>query len=115
DQLTLATADRNHGVNRLDTSLHWFVHRLTEYHTWCFTLQWHVIQFTCNRTSTVDWLTQCVYHTADDAITYFYRGNTVRSSYSGAFFDFAVVAKHYGTYVVFFQVQNKRLKSVLKL
>src|SRR5690606_12959651 len=71
NKLTLATAHRNHCINRLNTSLKWLSYRLTVNYTRSFTLQWHFISFTGDWTFTIDRLTQCVYHTTNNTFTYF--------------------------------------------
>src|SRR5690606_40580418 len=88
NQLTLTTTYRNHRIDRFDTCLQWFSYRLTEDNTGSFTLNRHFIRVTCNRTFTIDWLAERVYHTSKHTFTYFNRCNTFGTFYRISFFDF---------------------------
>src|SRR5699024_8600247 len=68
DQLTLATADRNHRVNGFHPGLKWFVYRLTLGNTWCLEFQC-TAAFVFDCTEVVDWSTQWVHNTTHESVT----------------------------------------------
>src|SRR5690606_7049538 len=85
DQLALSAADGNHGVDRLDTRLQRFVHRLTIDNTWRFALQRHFIEFTCKRSLAVYRLTEGVNYTAEHAVANCNRRDLARTAHGVAF------------------------------
>src|SRR5690606_16604579 len=67
DQLTLATADRDHGVDSLQTGLHWLVHALALGNAWCLELQ-GAAALGSDWAQVVQWLAQWVNHAAEVAV-----------------------------------------------
>ncbi len=88
DQLALAAADRNHGVDGLDTGLQGLGYGLTEDNAGCLALQGHLEQLALNGAQSVDRLGQRVYHAAYDSIAYLDGCNFIGTFYRVAFLDF---------------------------
>ena len=85
DQLTLASANRNHGVDGLDAGLQRLVHRLAVDHTWSFALDGHVKRLTLDGALAVDGFTQHVDHTAQHAFAHLDACNGSCALHSAAF------------------------------
>ena len=68
DELTLAAADRNHGVDGLDARLQRLAHRLAENDTRCLALQRHVQLVPVDGAQAVQRIAQRVYHTAQQLV-----------------------------------------------
>ena len=67
DELTLTTANRRHGVNRLDAGLQRLVHRLATHDA--RGLDFHTTHLDADKvTFAVNRLTDCVHHATENAI-----------------------------------------------
>ncbi len=86
DQLTLATADRDHGVDSLETGLHRFVHRLALGHAGCLEFQ-GAGGFSLDVAEVVDGLAQRVDHAAEEGVADRYGQNLSGAVDFLAFFD----------------------------
>ena len=68
DQLTLATADRDHRVDRLQAGLQRLINRLTLGHRWSLQFK-RATAFSLDLALIVNWLTQRVNYTAQEFVT----------------------------------------------
>ncbi len=105
DQLTLATADRDHGVDGLVASLYRLVYRLTPDHAWSYFLD-RVGLGVAQRTFAVDRVTQCV----DDATQQFLTNRNFQDAAGAlgahAFGEGVIGTQDHCTYGVLLQVQG---------
>jgi hypothetical protein len=96
DQLTLATANWNHRINRLQTSLHWLANGLTCDNTWSNFFN-EVSQLSINWTLAVDWLAQRVHNATKQLWAYWHFQNTACTFNRVAFFNVGVFTQNNGT------------------
>ncbi len=104
DQLTLATADWDHGINGFITGLHRLIDGLTIDYARCdnFDRREAIV---INRTFTVDWRTQGVHHTTQQATAYRNFKNTASTLHLHPFGEVSIRTHHNCTYGVALQVQ----------
>src|SRR5688572_659118 len=113
-KLTLATADRDHGVDRLETGLKRLFHRLAIDDTGSNSFD-RIIDVGDDLTLAIDRITESVDHTADHRIAHGDAHDPLRAFHFVAFFDLLKVAEQYSTDLVFFEVQRKTSNAVRKL
>ncbi|MNS76903.1 hypothetical protein D3C72_1104610 [compost metagenome] len=106
DQLTLATADRHHRVDRLQAGLHRLAHRLTRDHARRDLLD-HVGFLRVDRALAVDRLAQRVDHAAQQFATHRHFQNAAGALHRVAFGNVFVVTQHHGAHGVTLQVQRQ--------
>ena len=80
NQLTLSTANRNHGINCFDTGLQRLGHRLAENHPRSFPFQRHFTSFPGNFTLSIQRIAQRVNHAPDHVLIHIDRSDTPRAS-----------------------------------
>ena len=114
DQLALATADGDHGVNCLDTGLHGLVHRLTLHDAGCLQLKGTTAD-SCNLAETIDGRTKRVNDTAEVAVTDGDRENFTRAGDLHTLNDASEFAEHDNTDLVFVEVLGQAQSAVRKL
>ena len=88
DKLTLATADRNHRVYRLDTSLQRLLNRLAIDNARSLAVERH-LESTChvNLALAVDGLSERIDDTSEHIVVHADAGNTLCTFYAHAFLD----------------------------
>src|SRR5690606_2239312 len=104
DQLTLATADRDHRVNRLVAGLHRLVSRLAPDHAGGYLFN-RVSQLGLDRALTVDRVAQCVDHATQQFRTYRHFQDTAGALGFHTLGQGQVVTQNYRTDGVLLQVQ----------
>jgi hypothetical protein len=114
DQLTLATTDRGHRVDRLDAGLQRLAHRLAAHDAGGLDL--HAAQLhACQVALAVDRLAERVHDAAEDAVTDGHRQDAAGRLDGLAFFDLVHVAEHDGTDGVLVEVQRQADRAVFEL
>ena len=113
DQLTLTLADRDHGVDCLDTGLQRLLNRLTVDDSRCRTLD-RTGFGGLNRTLAVDRLTQCIDNAADQCLADRYGYNLAGALDDVAFLNALVGAQHYDGYGVLLKVLGHAVFAVAK-
>ena len=106
DQLALAPADGNHGVDGLDAGLHRGVHRLAHHHVGRGALHGHGL-FGSHRAFAVQRPAQRVNHTANQRVPHGYLNNLAGGAYPVPFLDGVGVAQDRRAHDVRFQVQGQ--------
>ena len=114
DQFALATADRHHRVDGLQTGLHRLAHRLTCDHARGHFFD-HVGHLGVDRAFAVDRLAQRVHHTANQLGADGHFQNTARALDSVAFGDVLVVTQNHRAHRVTLEVQRQAEGVVGKL
>ena len=114
DKLALTAADWNHGVNRLDTRLEWFVYGLAVDNTGSLAFERHFILGSGDRAFAVDWLTERIHNAANEAFTHLDRGDFARALHDRTFADTVGCAHKNGTNVIFFEVQNDSANAIFE-
>ena len=115
DKLTLATTDRNHGIDSLYTCLERLVHRLTENYARCFAFERETDTFPLDRSATVDRLAEHVDHATQHALAHRNRSNFTRALHRHVFCDCIYLIEQHHTDVALFEVEGDTLGAVLKL
>ena len=115
NQFTLSPANRNHGINRLNTSLKRLVYRLTENNTGSFSFERHFKRFSGNRPFTVDGICKGIHHPANKSFTCTDRSNTPGAFYRVTFFYILGLAQQYHPNIIFFKVQYQSVQTAFKL
>ena len=114
NQLTLTSTNWNHRVNRHDTSLKWLANRLSWYDTRSNFFD-GIVFSRSNVTFTVNWLTQCVYYTAEE----FFSNRNLKQLASCfhfiALFDIETFTEKNASDFCFLQVKSKSIKTTRKL
>src|SRR5690554_901361 len=113
DQLPLAAADGDHGVNGFVTSLNRLVNGLTGDYTRGDLFN-RVGQLGFNRAFAVDGVTQCVDHTSQQFRTYRYFQNTAGTTGLHALSQSQVVTQNDRTYGITLQVQSQTIDATFK-
>ena len=106
DKLTLATSDRNHGIDGLQTGLQRLLYRLTEHNARGLALQWHLEFLARYRAHAVEWFAEWVDDTAKHILIHLDRGDAVGALHHHAFTDLLRSAEEHGTHIVFLQVHD---------
>jgi len=104
DQLALATADRDHGVDRLVAGLYRLVDRLTPDHARCHFLD-RIGQLSIDRALAIDRVTQGIDHATQQFRTYRNFEDTAGALGAHAFGQAQVVTQNHSTDGVLLQVQ----------
>ena len=115
DQLALAAADGDHGVDGLDTGLKRLVYRLPEDNPRRFAFQRQFESLAFDIALTVDRFTQWVHNPAYKAFADVDGSNAAGAMYTRAFANAFTRAHEHHTHVIFFQVQHDSLNTGLKL
>ena len=114
DQLALATADRDHGVNRGDPRLHRLMHRLALDDS-----RRHRFDQTglggCDRPFAVDWLTQRIHHPTQHGITHRNGGDFARCLDRAALLNAPTFAHQHCADIIVLKVEGDPFGAVLKL
>ena len=114
DQLPLATADRGHGVDRLDAGLQRLVHRLAAHDARRLDLHAAVLRVD-QRTGAVDRLAQGVHHAAEHAVADGHGQDAPGRLDRLALLDRVGVAEHDGADRILVEVQRQADRAVLEL
>ena len=112
DQLALATADGNHGVNGLQAGLHGLIHRFTGNHAGRNFFD-HVGHLGVDRAFAVDGLAQGVHHATYQLGTHRHFQNTTGALDRVAFGDVLVFTQDHGANRVTLQVQASEVEPSL--
>ncbi len=94
DQLTLAAANRHHGVNGFEARLHGLVYRFTPNHARRNFFN-HIGELGVNRAFAIDRLAKGVHHAANELGTNGNIQNAAGGFYNIAFGDFFIVAQNH--------------------
>src|SRR6185437_3287153 len=113
DQLALTTANRNHGVDCLDTSQHRFTDRLAVDDTRSKPLYRQKL-IGRNRSFIVDRLAQRIYHTANHRVADRHTHDLAGAFDLVAFADLGVVAHQDCAHLVFVQVHRQSANTMRK-
>src|SRR6266481_3857917 len=114
DQLALAAANRNHGVDRLQTSRHRLAHRLAVNHARRNTLDLNVLAGG-DGALVINGLAKSVHHAANHGFTCGYRDDAARTLNLAAFLNLGIVAQDHGANLIFFQVHGDARNAVTKI
>src|SRR6266566_5747574 len=105
DQFALTTTNGNHAVDSLDTGLHGHIYRLA-----CNDAGGHALNraglIGNNRPSVVEWLTQGIYHAANQCVAYGYRDNAARCAYLVIFTKMCVITQDGATDRFLFKIKG---------
>ena len=114
NQFALATADRDHGVDGLDTGLHGLFHGLAVNHAGgdAFKRQ---SERGVDGAFTVDRLAEGIDDTADQSLANGHGHDLAGAANRVAFLQTSVVAKQHGTDLVFFEVERDARQAVIEL
>ena len=105
DQLALAAADGNHGVNGLDTGLQRLAHRLAIEHAGSDAFE-RVALLRNDGTFSVQRLTERIHHAADQRLAHRHGHNRVRALDDVAFFQFRRLAEQHDADFFLFEVER---------
>ena len=114
NQLSLATANWNHGVHALDSGLERLVHRLAENHSRGLALEWHLAEIPFYLSQAVKRVAQRIDHAADHLFSHTDGGNTPRAGHSHSLLNLVGWSEQYRSHIVLLQVHSHRHHSVLK-
>ncbi len=114
DQLTLATADRNHGIDSLVASLYRLVYRLTPDHARSNFLD-RIGLGVVQRTFAVNWVTQCIDNATQQFLTHRNLEDAASALGAHAFSQSRVSAQYNGTHGVLLKVQRHTVDAARKL
>src|SRR5262249_38912278 len=103
DQLALASPDRHHRVDRLETGLQRFLHRLTIDDAGRDAFDRRILSRR-DRTLAVDWLAERVDHAAKERVADRDRNNAARALDRVALFDFLELTEEHGADALFLEV-----------
>ena len=106
NQLALAAANRNHGVDGFDSRLHGFTHRLAFHHAGCDALN-RAEFIGKDRPFAIRRAAQRVNHAAHHGLAHRHGHDPVGALDDVAFLDLRVIAQQHGAHLVFFQVQGQ--------
>src|SRR6185369_9803545 len=106
--------DRHHCVDRFETCLQWFFHRLSINHTGRDALN-RVMMIRDDWTSVIDWIAEHVDHASDERLTHRNFHDAPGALYEIAFADGLKLTKQHRTDLVFFKVQCETTNVVWKL
>ena len=105
DQLTLATTDRNHRVDRLETGLHRLMNRFTFHDAWCFDFDL-AVSVSLNWALTIDRNTDTIHNAANQC----FADRNLNDAFSPlddvTFLDMLGITENRGTNVVFLEVED---------
>ena len=87
DELTLTAADRNHRINRFQTCLQRFVHRLTEDHSRSLSFQRHLDKFSSYHTLAVKRFTKRIHHASDHGLAHINRRDPTGPAHGHSLLD----------------------------
>ena len=113
DQLSLSTANREHGIDGKDSCLHWYANRFTINDTRCFIFNRPVIIF-LNVTLTIDRCSQCIDDSSDKFISNRNSGFLFGSCYLGSFLDPCITAEQNDTDLISSDILYHTFYAVLK-
>ncbi len=114
DELALAAANRDHGINCLDSGRHGLTHRLAINHARSNTLNRDEFAGG-DRTFAIHRLTKRVHHAADHGFTGRHRHDFSCALYLAAFFDLRVITQQHRANLIFFQVHRQSRHAVPEL
>src|SRR6185369_13105211 len=113
DQLALAAADRNHGVDGFDAGLHWFAHRLPVHDAGRQTLD-GVELLGLDGTLAVNRLAERVDHAAHHGFAHRNRHDAAGAANLVAFLDASELAQQHRADLIFFQVERDTGNAALE-
>ena len=115
DKLALTTSDRNHRVDRLQTCLQRFLHRLAIDHTRSLAVERHLERVgKVDSALAVDGLTKRVDDTTEHIVVHVDRRDTLRTLHHHALLDTVGRTEKHTTYVVLLQVHDDSHCAVLE-
>ncbi len=109
NQLALATANRNHGVDGLDAGLQGLLHRLAKYDTRGFALQRHVEQLAFDVPLAVYGMADSVHHAAHQPLAHLDGGDALGAFDRVSLINGGCLGQHHHTHIVFLQVLHDAL------
>ena len=113
DQLTLATADREHGVNRKNTCFQRNCYRFSVNNSRCRIL-YRTIPVCLDLTFTIDRRSQSVYDPSDKSVTYRHTCLLLSSCYLCSFFDPCIFTEQDTSDAVCTDILNHTFQTILK-
>ena len=114
DQLALATADRHHRVDRLQTRLQWLAHGLPIHHPGGDALDRAGVR-RINRSLPINGLAQRVDHPANHRFTHRHLHDAAGAVDLITLLNFDVLTQQHGANVVFFKIQGHTVDVMRKL
>src|ERR1700689_2329564 len=114
NQLALAAADRNHGVDGFDACLQRLFHRTAIYHAWSDGFHWARLAGG-NGSFAVDGHAQRVHHAADQRFAHRYGHDFAGAADFVAFLDFLIFAQQHGSHLIFFQIESDACDAMREL
>ncbi len=114
DQLALAAADRNHGVDGLDAGLQRLLHRAAIHYAGRD--GFHRTRFAgSNGPFAVDGFAQRVHYAANQSFAHRHGHDFAGAADFVAFLDFLIFAEQHGSHLIFFQVESDAGDAVREL
>ncbi len=114
NELALAAANGNHGINGLDTRLNRRINALAEGDTRRNPFYWSGFGST-NRTLPINRITKSINHAADEFIAHGYLNDAASGPHLIALFDVLIVAQHHRAYGLFLKVESKAHRPIGEL
>ena len=115
DQLTLSASDRNHGIDRLETGLQRFGHRLTENHARSLSLKRHLTKVSLNPSPAVQRLAKGVDHTADHTLADMQRSDPACAPYGHSLLNLIGRSQQHCSDIIFLKIHDYSLDAILEL
>ena len=115
NQLTLSTADRNHGIDSLQSGLQRFGYRLTEDNSRSLAFQRHFIQFAAYLAPSVQGNSQRVDDTSQHAFSHLDGSDTLGTLHNHPLLDTVCRAQKYGSHIILLQVHHGTHDTVFEL
>ena len=114
-ELTLAPADRDHGINSLQTCLQRLCNRLTENNARSLTFQRHFHKVTTDRSLAIKRLSKRIHHSSDHLVGNIYRSDSSCSPDHHSFLDPVSRTKKHRTDIIFLKIHDYGLDAIFKL
>ena len=115
NQLSLSASDRNHRIDRLETSLQRLCHRLTEDHARSLSLKRYLAEFSLNPSLAVQRLTKRVHHTTDHTLADIQRSDPACAPYGHSLLNLIGRSQQHRSDIIFLKIHDNGLDSVLEL
>ena len=115
NQLTLSAADRNHGIDSLQSRLQRFRYRLTEDNPRCLTLQRHLAQLSANFAAPVQGHTQRVDYTSQHRFSHVDGSNVLGTLHNHPLLNLVGRTQEHRSHIVLLQIHHRSHDTVFKL
>jgi len=115
DQLTLASAYRNHGVDSLQAGLKRFRDRLTEDNSRSLPFKRHFTEFPFDASFAVKRLAERIHNTSNHGLTYIDGCYPARTAHGHSFLDPVGRTEQHSAHIILFEIHDHRLDIIVEL